>query len=160
VLQRIAEGLRRAGLGAVVATGVTPPRELGPLPADWIVRPHLPQVAALRGCDVVVCHGGNNTAMETLTAGLPVVALPFSTDQFAVAADVEAQGLGAALDPNRAGPDEIADAVRTSLDPAVRLRAARLGDELRRDPGAERAARLLVRQAERLSTGAGCLAKR
>ncbi|HEX2292715.1 MAG TPA: hypothetical protein VHH55_05335, partial [Gaiellaceae bacterium] len=63
-------------------------------------------------------------------------------------------------DPNRAGPDEIADAVRTSLDPAVRLRAARLGDELRRDPGAERAARLLVRQAERLSTGAGCLAKR
>ena len=96
----------------MIASGVTPPDELGPLPEEWIVRPRLPQVAALRACDVVVCHGGNNTVMEALAAGLPVVALPFSTDQFAVAADVEAAGVGVALDPNRATADDLAATVR------------------------------------------------
>lgn len=148
VLRRIADGLRSAGLEALIASGVTAPPKLGPLPEHWIVRPHLPQVAALRKCDLVVCHGGNNTAMEALTAGLPVVALPFSTDQFAVAADIVASGLGAALDPNRATREDLAAAVLASLEPGTRARAARLGRMLRRDPGAARAARMLLRQGE------------
>lgn len=144
VLHMIADGLQRAGMDAVVATGVAEKSELGPLPDDWVVRPHLPQVAALRGCDVVVCHGGNNTVMEALSAGLPVVALPFSTDQFAVAADLVAAGLGAALDPNRATPDDLAAVVRAALAPGPRGRAKTLGRELRNDPGAPRAARILL----------------
>ncbi len=144
VLLRIADALRAAGVEAVIASGVTPPGDLGPLPEGWIVRPRLPQVAALRACDVVVCHGGNNTVMEALTAGLPVVALPFSTDQFAVAADLVAAGIGAALDPNRATPDDLAAAVRLALEPGPRARAGALGRELRRDPGATRAARVLA----------------
>ena len=108
VLRTIADALRCADLGAVVASGVTPPADLGPLPEGSIVRPYLPQVAALRACDVAICHGGNNTAMEALTAEVPVVALPFSTDQFAVAADLVDAGLGAALDPNRASAHDLA----------------------------------------------------
>ena len=144
VLGAIAGGLRTAGLGAVIASGVTPPDELGPSPEGWIVRPRLPQVAALRACDVVVCHGGNNTVMEALAAGLPVVALPFSTDQFAVAADVEAAGVGVALDPNRATADDLAATVRLALRSGPRRRASALGRALRRDPGASRAARALA----------------
>jgi UDP:flavonoid glycosyltransferase YjiC (YdhE family) len=128
----------------VIASGVTPPDDLGPLPEEWIVRPRLPQVAALRACDVVVCHGGNNTVMEALAAGLPVVALPFSTDQFAVAADVEAAGVGVALDPNRATAVDVAATVRLALRSGPRRRAGTLGRELRRDPGATRAARALA----------------
>ena len=112
-------------MGAVIASGVTAPGDLGPLPEEWIVRPRLPQVAALRACDVVVCHAGNNTVMEALTAGLPVVGLPFSTDQFAVAADLVAGGVGAALDPNRATADDIAAAVRPVVEsgpPSARSR--------------------------------------
>jgi MGT family glycosyltransferase len=144
VLGAIAGGLRAAGVGAVIASGVTPPDELGPLPEGWIVRPRVPQVAALRACDVVVCHGGNNTVMEALAAGLPVVALPFSTDQFAVAADVEAAGVGVALDPNRASADDLAATVRLALRSGPRRRASAFGRELRRDPGAVRAARALA----------------
>ena len=144
VLGAIAGGLRGAGFGAVIASGVTPPGDLGPLPEEWIVRPRLPQVAALRACDVVVCHGGNNTVMEALAAGLPVVALPFSTDQFAVAADVEAAGLGVAVDPNRATAVDLTATVRLALRSGPRRRASTLGRELRRDPGATRAARALA----------------
>jgi zeaxanthin glucosyltransferase len=149
VLRTIADALRCADLGAVVASGVTPPADLGPLPEGSIVRPYLPQVAALRACDVAICHGGNNTAMEALTAGVPVVALPFSTDQFAVAADLVDAGLGAALDPNRASAHDLAAAVRLALSPATTRRAAAIGRVLRRAPGHERAARLLLRTAAR-----------
>ena len=149
VLRTIADALRCADLGAVVASGVTAPADLGPLPEGSIVRPYLPQVAALRACDVAICHGGNNTAMEALTAGVPVVALPFSTDQFAVAADLVDAGLGAALDPNRASAHDLAAAVRLALSPATTRRAAAIGRALRRAPGHERAARLLLRTAAR-----------
>jgi MGT family glycosyltransferase len=149
VLRTIADALRCADLGAVVASGVTPPADLGPLPEGSIVRPYLPQVAALRACDVAICHGGNNTAMEALTAGVPVVALPFSTDQFAVAADLVDAGLGAALDPNRASAHDLAAAVRLARSPATTRRAAAIGRALRRAPGHERAARLLLRTAAR-----------
>ena len=111
----------------MIASGVTPPEELGPLPQGWIVRRRLPQIAALRACDVVICHGGNNTVMEALQAGLPVVALPFSTDQFAVAADLESGGLGAALDPNRATAQDLAAAMRAAVGFGPRARAAKLG---------------------------------
>ena len=149
VLRTIADALRRADLGASIASGVTPPAHLGQLPEGSIVRPYLPQVAALRGCDVVICHGGNNTTMEALTAGLPVVALPFSTDQFAVAADLVDAGLGGALDPNRASADDIAAAVRLALSAETTRRAAAIGRALRRSPGNERAARLVLRTAAR-----------
>ena len=144
VLRRIADALRAVRSDAVIASGVTPPDELGPLPDSWVVRAHLPQVAALRACDVVICHGGNNTVMEALSAGLPVVALPFSTDQFAVAADVVAAGVGAALDPNRADADDLATALRRILDRGPRERARALGRELRRAPGPSRAAGSLL----------------
>lgn len=144
VLRVIANALRAAGLDAVIASGVTPEDDLGRLPEGWIVRPRLPQVTALRACDIVICHGGNNTVMEALTAGVPVVALPFSTDQFAVAADLVAAGIGAALDPNRATAEDVSATVRLALQPGPRARAGALGRQLRRDPGATRAARTLA----------------
>ena len=134
-----------AGFGAVIASGVTPPDELGPLPEEWIVRPRLPQVAALRAMTSWSATGGNNTVMEALAAGLPVVALPFSTDQFAVAADVEAAGVGVALDPNRATAFDLAATVRLALGPGLdggdKHARARASARPRRDPRREGARR-------------------
>ena len=145
VLGRIATALRSLGWEAVIATGTADPRELGPIPSGWIARPFLPQVAALRACDVVVCHGGNNTVTEALTEGLPILVAPFSTDQFAGAADLIECGLGSAIDPNRASPAEIAARLEQLLESGARERAAVHGHHLRRAPGADRAAALAER---------------
>ncbi len=145
VLGRIATALRSLGWDAVVATGTTDPQELGSIPSGWIVRPFLPQVAALRACDVVVCHGGNNTVTEALTEGLPILAAPFSTDQFAGAADLIECGLGSAIDPNQASAAEIAARLEQVLESGARERAAVLGHQLRRESGADRAAALVER---------------
>ena len=103
--------------------------------SSWLLRPFLPQVALLERSALLVTHGGNNSVTEALTAGVPMVLLPFSTDQFAGAAAVEAAGLGTALDPNTATSADLTSAARAVLEgPAPHL-ARSIGDGLRRAPG-------------------------
>jgi hypothetical protein len=115
VLARVAEALRRLGVRAAIATGATAPEAVGDVPDGWLVRPHLPQVRLLKGAAVAVNHGGNNSVTEALGSGVPILVLPFSTDQFAGAATIERARVGVALDPNAASVEELADALRALL---------------------------------------------
>jgi zeaxanthin glucosyltransferase len=114
------------------------------VPADWLVREFLPQVTLLDAATAAVTHGGNNSVTEAMTAGVPVVVLPFSTDQFAGAAALERTGVGVALAPNTATVDELAEALRHVLDlptrdPGAAGRLAGLAASLRETPGRARA---------------------
>ncbi|MFE5670116.1 nucleotide disphospho-sugar-binding domain-containing protein [Agromyces sp. NPDC056523] len=139
VLRRVSDALRSLGLRAAVASGSADPRELGELPGDWLVRPYLPQVRLLRAASVAVTHGGNNSVTEALGCGVPLVVLPFSTDQFAGAAAVERSGFGVALDPNAATTDDLARALQHALhlDTAARERLDALAGVQAARPGPE-----------------------
>ena len=89
VLELLVGALRRLGVRAAVAIGASDRRALGPIPDDWFVAPRLPQVAMFGHADLVVHHGGNNSVQESLAAGARQFVLPFSTDQFSNAADLE-----------------------------------------------------------------------
>ena len=115
VLARVAEALRRIGVRAAIATGATPADALGKVPDGWLVRPHLPQVRLLADAAAAVNHGGNNSVTEALGSGVPLLILPFSTDQFAGAATVERTRVGVALDPNAATVEDLTEAVRGLL---------------------------------------------
>ncbi|WP_353816749.1 nucleotide disphospho-sugar-binding domain-containing protein [Agromyces sp. SYSU T00266] len=140
VLARVADALRMIGATAAVATGSTDAGELGDLPRDWLVRDYLPQVRLLGAAAAAVTHGGNNSVTEAIGSGVPLVVLPFSTDQFAGAAAVEWAGFGEALDPNGATTEELAGALRRvldlpadarrSLDAVAAAQAARPGPEV------------------------------
>ena len=133
VLATVLDALRPLGLRVAVATGSA--TGLPDAPPGWLMRPFLPQVAVLRRAAVLVTHGGNNSVTEALTAGVPMVVLPFSTDQFAGAAAIEAAGLGVACDPNVVTAADLGAAVREVLGgPAPEL-AQTIGEELRRAPG-------------------------
>lgn len=142
VLATVLEALRPLGLRVAVATGSA--TGLPDVPADWLLRPYLPQVALLQRAAVLVTHGGNNSVTAALTAGVPMVVLPFSTDQFAGAAAIEAAGLGAALDPNTVTATDLGIAVRAVLDGTPADVARAIGEDLRRAPGRDvaRAARV------------------
>lgn len=141
VLARVAEALRGLEVRVALASGSSPVDELGPIPDSWLVRPVLPQVTLLRSAALAVTHGGNNSVTEALTAGVPMLVLPLSTDQFAGAAALERTGFGEALVPNAATPAELAAAATRLLalphEQAARLRA--LAKDLGREPGPERA---------------------
>jgi zeaxanthin glucosyltransferase len=108
------------GWRLALAHGSTTVERLGPLPAGAVVARHLPQVAMLEHTDVFINHGGNGSVTEAATAGVPMVVLPFSTDQFAGAAAIERAGLGRAMPPN--GLD--ADALVGVVDEVLRSDAA------------------------------------
>jgi zeaxanthin glucosyltransferase len=146
VLARVAEALRGLDVRVAIATGATDPSELGPLPDSWLVRGFLPQVTVLRRAAPAVSHGGNNSVTEAMTSGVPLLLLPFSTDQFAGAAAVERAGFGLALDPNSATADELRGAAARLLvlDGDARARLDRLGASLRAGAGQRRAYRALL----------------
>ncbi|GAA4109384.1 hypothetical protein GCM10022415_02520 [Knoellia locipacati] len=144
VLARVAEALRGLDVRVALASGSTSPEALGPVPDTWLVRAELPQVTVLGRACLAVSHGGNNSVTEALTAGVPMLVLPFSTDQFAGAAALEDAGLAEALDPNEASPEGLRAAVRDLLAPERRRRLDSLSADLRRVPGAVRARRALV----------------
>ena len=146
VLARVGEALRGLDVRVALAAGSTSPDQLGPVPRSWLVREELPQVTLLGHAVLAVSHGGNNSVTEALTSGVPLLLLPMSTDQFTGAAAVEDHGLGEALDPNAATPDELRAAAVRLLDlaPDVAGRLARLSADLTSTPGAQRARRALV----------------
>lgn len=172
VLHRIVAALGQVDARAAVATGSTAVGSLGPIPPDWLIAPQLPQVALLQGADLALHHGGNNSVQEALAAGVRQIVLPFSTDQFANAADLERAGAADVLAPNTATVAELADTITASLSRPAPPPPARptAGDLVRavfdRGNGAAQARRLgrlrsrpplFDRQEHRMSA-VGCLA--
>jgi zeaxanthin glucosyltransferase len=158
VLGRVADAFRDEPGSLILASGVSDPNAFGH--RDRLrVYSYLPQAAVLPHCDLVVCHGGNNTVTEALHAGVPLLVGPFASDQFAGAEDVRRAGVGDVFDPNRADPQEIARRAAALLRGPARARAAELGRALRARPGPELAAGLLsahgqARRADRRTPAA------
>ncbi|MBO0983493.1 glycosyltransferase [Rathayibacter sp. SD072] len=146
VLARVASALAGVSVDGrpvrvALASGATDRSALGGLPPTWLVRGFLPQVTLLRRAALAITHGGNNSVTESMTAGVPLVVLPFSTDQFAGAAALEDAGVAEVLDPNSAGSGAIAAAARRLLaaDHTGRERLAALSAELTGTTGPQRA---------------------
>jgi hypothetical protein len=114
--------------------------------AGVLVVPWAPQQAVLCHPSVrlFVTHGGLNSTYEGLAAGVPLLVLPFSADQPLNGTKVASKGFGAALDPWAMRGRDFAGAVRRCLgDGGMALRARALGEALRRESGAERAAGII-----------------
>ena len=135
VLARVAGALRNLPVRVALAIGSADREVLGDLPAHWLVREFLPQVALLERSALTVTHGGNNSVTESLLFGVPMLVLPFSTDQFAGAAAIEEAGLGRVLDPNKVSTGQLGQAVELLLQGESARRAADLGAALRDKPG-------------------------
>ena len=145
MLARGVAALRELGLRAAIALGSAPFADLGEIPQSWLVAEVLPQVTLLANASAAVTPGGNNSVTEAMTYGVPLVVLPFSTDQFAGAAAIDDSGFGISLDPNLAGVEALATAIAgaMSLPEPAASRLAMLAASLRRTQGRERAYRAI-----------------
>lgn len=115
VLARCAAALRTLPVRAAIAVGPHDPAQVGAVPDDWLVVPWLPQRELLAEAEVLITHGGNGSVQEALANGTRLVVLPMSTDQPAIAADLERTGRGVALDPNALDADFVASVVADLL---------------------------------------------
>ena len=107
------------------------------VPFEWL----FPRMAAL------VHHGGVGTTAAGLRAGVPAVVVPFIADQPCWGWQVQRLGVGPGpIPPKKLTVDRLAAAIDTAVtDAAMRERAARLGEDLRREEGARRAVEILER---------------
>ena len=98
-----------------MAIGASPIQAFEPLPKDWLIEPSLPQVGLLRECDIIIHHGGNNSVQEALGLGVRQIIMPFSTDQFANAADLERTGQATVVSPNHICTTTLAKMIKDAM---------------------------------------------
>jgi MGT family glycosyltransferase len=110
-------------------------------PANFIVRPSVPQVDILRRAAAFVTHGGMNSVQEALYYGVPMVMAPQAADQFWIAARTAELGAATVLCSSRLTPGAIRTGVAEVLHgPAYASAAARIAQSLHRAGGPAHAA--------------------
>lgn len=113
----------------VVTTGGVDPKKV-PAPAHVIVERFFPHQALLgeRGqARAVICHGGMGITQRALSAGVPVLAVPFGRDQLEVGRRVEVAKAGVMLSRGRLSARALRAALEVTLgraDGAMRIARA------------------------------------
>jgi zeaxanthin glucosyltransferase len=64
------------------------PKQIGPAPSNAIIVKQAPQLELLKQTSVCITHAGLNTVLESLTQGVPQVAIPVTFEQPGVAARI------------------------------------------------------------------------
>jgi len=90
VFSAIAEAVGdRAGMQLVMSIGsVLDPSQIRSLPPNAVVVNHAPQIEILKRAALCITHAGFNTTVESLTQGVPMVAIPVAHDQPGAAARI------------------------------------------------------------------------
>src|SRR5260370_16753107 len=73
------------------------PEKISSLPANSIVVKNAPQMELLKRSALCITHAGLNTPLESLTQGVPMVAIPVSIDQPALARKIPYQKTAASI---------------------------------------------------------------
>jgi zeaxanthin glucosyltransferase len=114
------------------------------LPGDPISVEYAPQAALLKRARVALTHAGLNTVLDALRFGVPIVAVPITYEQPAIAARVKWVGAGKSLPLARLNAARLRAAIRCVLDDAGCVQQSRLmADSIRRAGGVGQAARII-----------------
>jgi MGT family glycosyltransferase len=133
-----------ANLGAQLVIslgGGGTPQEIPPLPGDPMVVAFAPQLEILRRAQLMITHAGLNSTLECLAAGVPMVAIPITNDEPAVAARIAWTGAGLVVPMSDCGDGRVQRAIGEVLrNPSYRGSARRMQQEIAEVNGLERAA--------------------
>ncbi|WP_394618123.1 macrolide family glycosyltransferase [Lentzea sp. JNUCC 0626] len=110
------------------------------------VRPWFPQPAVLKHARAFISHGGMNSTMEALHAGVPLVVVPQTPEQAANADRVVELGLGERIDDHA---DLRAAVDRVSSDGTIRRNLDRMRAAIHDSGGAAKAADVVLSRALR-----------
>ncbi len=147
IFRIVAEACRDRGLALTVAHGgKLDATEAASLPGNPRVEAFVPQRAVIGTASAVVTHGGLNTVLDALAAGVPLIVVPLAFEQGATAARVARTGAGLVIPRRQFTPVRVADALTALLDtPSYRERASALRNEIALAGGVDRAVALIER---------------
>ena len=110
-------------------------------PANFIVRPYVPQGQILEHATAAITHAGMNSISDLLAAEVPFVCLPMGADQPALASRARELGATIVLDHASATAQQLEDAVaRVTTEPSFRAALRVIADSFRAAGGYPKAA--------------------
>jgi zeaxanthin glucosyltransferase len=137
--------------------GSSSPESLQGLPGNPLVVGYAPQLELLQKTTLTITHAGMNTTLESLTNGVPMVAIPITNDQPGVAARLAWTGAGEVVPLSRLSVPKLRTAIQRVLaEDSYKNNASKLQEAIRRAGGVSRAADI-VEQV--ISTGKPVLAQ-
>lgn len=138
--------------------GSATPESLPNLPGSPLVVEYAPQLELLQKATLTITHCGMNTTLESLTNGVPMVAIPVTNDQPGIASRVAWTGAGEVVPLAKLNVSRLRTAVKRVLtEDAYKKNASRLQAAIRGAGGVSRATDI-VEQV--ISTGKPVLAEK
>ncbi len=128
--------------------------ELEELPGSPLVVEFAPQLQLLARATLTITHAGLNTTLESLSYGVPMVAIPITHDQIGIGARLSWTGAGEVIPPKALSISKLRNTVQKVLnDSNYRKNAARLKKSIEQAGGVVRAADIIeqVIATDRLS---------
>ncbi|NEQ47313.1 MAG: glycosyltransferase [Leptolyngbya sp. SIOISBB] len=156
LFEAIAAACENLDVQLVIALGGgTSPNSLPTLPGSPLVVGYAPQLQLLSKAALTITHAGMNTVLESLSNGVPMVAIPITNDQPGVAARIAWTGTGEVMLPRRLTVAKLRRKIRQVLiQPAYRHHAVRLQKTIRAAGGTPQAADIIEQV---ISTGSPVL---
>ncbi|MEG7282187.1 macrolide family glycosyltransferase [Bacillus sp. 0909A] len=136
------EAFRNSSWQVIMSVGKTiDPESLDEIPANFTIRQSVPQLEVLAKADLFISHGGMNSTMEAMNAGVPLVVIPQMYEQELTAKRVDELGLGVYLPKEEVTVSRLQEAVQAvSGDQKVLSRVKNMQKDVKEAGGAERAA--------------------
>lgn len=123
--------------------------QLEPIPENFLVYQHVPQLEVLQQTDLFITHGGINSALEALYYGIPLVFVPQMPEQEMTSQLLTMRGLGITLAKTDLTADVLQKTVtRIHTDPTFRANAQAMQNILRACGGYIEAADAIQRFVE------------
>jgi MGT family glycosyltransferase len=124
--------------------GSATPESLLPLPGNPIVVGYAPQLELLQKATLTITHAGMNTTLESLSNGVPMVAIPVANDQPGVAARIAWTGVGEVVSLKKLSVPKLRSAIEKVLtQESYKQRAIEMQEAIGRSGGVKRAADII-----------------
>jgi zeaxanthin glucosyltransferase len=114
------------------------------LPGKPLVVSYAPQLQVLARASLTLTHAGLNTVLDSLSCGVPLVAVPITYEQPAIAMRVRWTGVGQVVPFAKLNVQRLREAVRNVLDDrSFAVQAQKVAESIRIAGGAARAADII-----------------
>jgi MGT family glycosyltransferase len=111
------------------------PGEVAPIPPNVRVEQYVPQSPVLQRSKALVSHAGHGSVMKALRYAVPMVLVPWSRDQFGVAARAESIGAALIIPKEQLSAEAMSSALSRVLgDPRYLWAAERAAGRLKNHP--------------------------
>ena len=159
IFNQIAEACQDLDVQLIISLGGSAePENLPPFVGEPIVVKYAPQLEILQKAQLTITHAGLNTTLESLSYGVPMVAIPIANDQPGVAARIAWTETGLVIPIKKLTVPKLRGAIQTVLSESKYRQNAKKMQIVMQNSGGVKQAADIVEQA--IATGKPVLRSR